>query len=170
MRKLQILKTCLDFLYFFGIIALAGMSIFVIMALLGESDLPVKVRGQEIVIGDWMTKILLVFLVASGAVFLYAIMLLRRTLGFFKKREIFHPQVAVNFNRIGWCIVASALLTGVPMLIHNAVHREPTGFEISAGLGMDSFLMSIALGLLFMVISEAFNIGARLKDENELTI
>ncbi len=170
MRKLQILKTCIDLIYFFGIFTLIGMCIFVPMAIFGEGDFPVTVRGQEIQVVDWGTKLLLAFILASAITFFYAILLLRRTLEFFRKRDVFNPQVISNLNRIGWCIVASALLTGIPMLAYNVVKRPKTGFEISAGLGMDSFMMSVSLGLLFMVIAEAFRMAKQLKDENELVI
>lgn len=170
MRKLQILKTCIDLIYFFGIFTLIGMCIFVPMAIIGEAGFPIKVRGQEIEIADWGSKILLICILVSAIAFFYAILLIRRTLEFFRKRDIFNLQVIANFNKIGWCIVASALVTGIPMLIYNMIMRPKTGFEISAGLGMDSFMMSISLGLLFMVIAEAFKVARQLKEENELVI
>lgn len=42
--------------------------------------------------------------------------------------------------------------------------------EIKLELGLNGFILMIALGLFFMILSELFQIAKKQKEENELTI
>jgi EamA domain-containing membrane protein RarD len=87
----------------------------------------------------------------------------------FQKRDIFNPDVIKHFNLIGKLIISSSLLSNLSLFIYNMVNQDH--IELSLGFGSyDSFLISISLGLFFMVISEIFKIAASLKEENELTV
>lgn len=169
MKKLNILKTLLDLFYFFSLIAIVGVIIFGSMIYFGDEVFPIKVKGQEITVTDWAGKALIAFVMLSFFCFIYAIYLLREVIMYFVKREIFHDTVILYLNRIGICLIAAALLQNVPLFFYNMIQRNHLGIEFGIG-GFDSLLLSIGLGLFFMVLSEVFKIAKNLKEENELTV
>ncbi|WP_181248532.1 DUF2975 domain-containing protein [Flavobacterium magnum] len=170
MRKLNILKTLIDLSFLFSLLAVAGMTIFVPIYLSGSADEgPLKINGQEVSAAEWGGKLVIMLGAAGGLFFVYAIYLLRKTVAHFRKREIFHEDVIRYFNAIGKCIITSTLLTHIPLFFYNMLHRNHLGIQIDGG-GFDSLLLSISLGLFFMVLAEAFKIAKNLKEENELTV
>ena len=89
--------------------------------------------------------------------------------GLFQKREIFNDQVIHLFNRIGQLVIASSLISNVSLFIYKFVVKDHVGLSLDLG-SYDSFLISISLGLFFMVISVIFKIATKMKEENEITI
>jgi uncharacterized integral membrane protein len=170
MKKLQILKAILDFTWFFSSIASIGLLIFLPFYLFSsDMDLPVTINGQEIVPNNLLSKLMIFATVISGLLFLFTIYLLRKVVGYFQKREVFNPHVIKHFNLIGKLIIVSSLISNSSLFIFNIINQHY--ITLSLGFGSyDSFLISISLGLFFMVISEIFKIAKNMKEENELTI
>jgi hypothetical protein len=170
MRKLNILKAVLDLFWVFNLISIVGMLIFIPFYLFSsEIDIPIKIKGQEVLANTILAKIVVFVNLISGLVFFYSIYLLRKLVGLFQKREIFKDEVVRLFNLIGRLIIASSIISTVSLFIYNAVERTHLGLSLDFG-GYDSFLISISLGLFFMVISEIFKIAKNMKEESELTI
>ncbi len=169
MRKLNILKTLVDFAFFFGVFAIATMTIFVPFTLADPDGMKVTLNGQKIVTSGIPEKILMVIALISGLFFIYSIYLLRKVIGFFMKRDLFNDKVIRHFNTIGIFLVASALLTSFSTFFFNMFRNQEVGLAVSSG-GFDSFLLAVSLGLFFMVLSEVFKIAKNMKEENELTI
>jgi hypothetical protein len=107
--------------------------------------------------------------VVSGLLFLYSIYLLRKVVGLFQKREIFNEEIVKLFNLIGQLVIASSLISNVSLFIYKFVVKDHSDLTLDLG-SYDSFLISISLGLFFIVISAVFKIATRMKEENELTI
>ncbi len=169
MRKLSILKTCIDFAFYISCFTLLAFVIFIPFALLGElNDLPIKMNGREMIIDNWQAKVVLICGLISTFFFVYGIFLLRKTITFFVKRDLFNIVVIRNFNIIGICIITSTLLILVPSFLYNAFNRSKMGLTLDAGF--DSPLLAISLGLFFMVLSEVFKIANKIKEENDLTL
>jgi len=170
MKKLQILKALLDLFWFFSLISAIGILIFIPLFLTGNAgDIPVKIKGQEIVNDDLFSKIIIIVNILSGLLFVYSVYLLRKIVSYFQKRDIFNADVIGYFGLIGKLIIASALISNIALFIFNAVKRNHLGLSLDFG-GYDSFILSICLGLFFMVIGEVFKIAKNMKEENELTI
>lgn len=170
MRQLNILKTILDFFWFFTLIGAIGVVVFLPFYLFESViDIPIKIKGQVIASNTLFSKIIVFVNLISGLLFLYSIYLLRKVVGLFQKREIFNDQIVHLFNRIGQLVIASSLLSNISLFIYKFVVKDPTGLTIDLG-SYDSFLISISLGLFFIVISAVFKIATRMKEENELTI
>jgi Protein of unknown function (DUF2975) len=170
MRKLNILKAVLDLFWFFTLISIAGMLIFIPFYLFSSNiDIPIKIKGQEISANTILTKIVVFVNIISGLLFFYSIYLLRKLVGLFQKREIFNDEVVRLFNLIGKLVIASSVISTVSLFIYNAVERNHLGLTLDFG-GYDSFLISISLGLFFMVISEIFKIAKNIKEESDLMI
>ena len=170
MRKLDILKTVLDLFWFFTLIAIIGMLIFIPFYIFSpDMDIPVKIKGQEILSNTILAKIIVFVNVISGLLFFYSIYLLRKLVGIFQKREIFTDETVKLFNLIGKLIIASSIISTVSLFIYNAIERNHLGLSLDFG-SYDSFLISISLGLFFMVISEIFKIAKNMKEEGDLII
>jgi hypothetical protein len=170
MKKLQILKAILDFTWFFSSIASIGLLIFLPFYLFSsDMDLPVTINGQEIVPNNLLSKLMIFATVISGLLFLFTIYLLRKVVGYFQKREVFNPHVIKHFNLIGKLIIVSSLISNSSLFIFNIINQHYIALSLGFG-SYDSFLISISLGLFFMVISEIFKIAKNMKEENELTI
>ncbi|GEC79616.1 DUF2975 domain-containing protein [Flavobacterium aquatile] len=170
MRKLNILKTILDLFWIFSLIAAIGIVIFLPFYLFSsDMDIAVKIKGQEIPNQNAFTKIIVFINVVSALIFLYSIYLLRKVVGLFQKREIFKTEVVKLFNLIGKLIVISSIISNVSVFIYNMVERNNVGLSIDFG-SYDSFLISVSIGLFFMVISEIFKIAMNIKEESELII
>jgi hypothetical protein len=170
MRKLNILKTVLDLFWFFTLFAILGMLIFIPFYLFSSDvDIPIKIKGQEISANTILAKIVVIVNVISGLLFFYSIYLLRKLVGLFQKREIFSDEVVRLFNLIGKLVIASSVLSSISLFIYNAVERNHLGLSLDFG-SYDSFLISISLGLFFMVISEIFKIAKNMKEDSDLMI
>ena len=169
MNRLYTLKTLIDLFFFFAAFAMIAAVFIVPMVWFTDFDLPMKVRGQEISTMDTAAKILITFAAAGAICFVYAIYFLRDTINFFIERKIFHPKVIVNLYRIGVYIIVSSLLTNLPLFFYNVIKRENLNIEFGAS-GFDSLILSVSLGLFFIVLSEVFKMGLQMKEENELTV
>lgn len=170
MRKLNILKTILDLFWFFSIFGVLSLMVFLPFYLLSsDSAIPIKIKGQEIVSKTIFSKIFVFANIVSGILFVYGIYLLRKVVSLFQKRKIFNDEVVRLFNVIGKLIIVSSLISNLSLIIYNTVEKNHIGFSIDLG-SYDSFLISISLGLFFMVISEIFKIAKNMKEESELII
>lgn len=170
MRKLNILKAVLDLFWFFSIIGVLSIVVFLPFYLWNSDiDIPIKIKGQEIVSKTLFSKTIVFANVVSGILFVYSIYLLRKAVGLFQKREIFNDEVVRLFNLIGQLIIASSLISHLSLFIYNVVEKNHISFSLDLG-SYDSFLISVSLGLFFMVISVIFKIAKNIKEENELTI
>lgn len=170
MRKLSILKALIDLSFYFSVLGIIAMVIFVPMYLMDPgSGIPIRINGQEITAIDLTAKIVIGLAAAGALLFIYSIYLLRKTITFFRKREIFNTEVIRCFSTIGKCLIGSALLTNFPLFIYNAVQRNHLGIQF-IDAGFNSLLLSLSLGLFFMVLSEVFKIAKNMKEENELTV
>ena len=170
MRKLNILKAVLDIFWFLSLIGAIGVLVFTPFLLFSsEIDIPVTIKGQEIVLNNTLSKVIVIINLIGGIIFLYSIYLLRKVVGLFQKREIFNEHVIQLFNLIGKLIIASSLISHVSLFVYKIIKRPHLKLTLDIG-GYDSFLISISLGLLFMVVSVVFKIATTLKEENELTI
>jgi len=169
MRKLNILKALIDLFFFFAAFATLAMVVFVPIVMIDGEGIPIKLNGTEIEVVDWQTKVLLVLSLVGALCFIYSIFLLRKVIGYFMKRDLFHEKVISHLNRIGQFLIASTILVNVPLFFYNMFHRQHVGVQFTNG-GLDSLLMSVSLGLFFMVLSEVFKIAKHMKEENELTV
>jgi len=169
MKSLNVLKSLIDLFLFFSI--LGGLAILVILPikLINPSlDVPISIKGGEIAGSDWLSVLVILLLGTGTLLFIYAIVVLRKVIKLFMRNEIFTNGVIVHFRTIGKCIIASALLTSLPMFFYNLITEVSLGIEFTGGF--DSLLLSVSLGLLFIAIGEIFQKAKNIKEENELTV
>jgi hypothetical protein len=127
-------------------------------------DVPIKVNGTILEVVDLKTKVLFGFLCISASLIIYGLFLFRKLLRLFQLRIIFDMEIVSLMKRLGFVIILSALLGGIPNLILEIINNN-----ISLSLGLNPFVLLFSLGLFFLVLSEVFTIAKHLKEENDLT-
>lgn len=166
MRKLNFLKGIVDFVWITMLITIPFLLFFVVMVLIDSEplDVPIKVNGTILEVVDLRTKVLFGFLCISASLIIYGLFLFRKLLRLFQLKIIFDLEIVILMKRLGFVIILSALLGGIPNFILEIVKNN-----ISLSLGLNPFIMLFSLGLFFLVLSEVFVIAKHLKEENDLT-
>jgi len=170
MRKLQLLKTILDFIWYFSIIAIIGMAIFIPYMFFSNEffDIPIEINGNRILVIDLSTKIILTLDFFSYCFFIYGILKLRKILTLFSKLVIFDDINVLLLNQIGRCFLMASLFSMIPLFAYKLIQKNNSTIDFGGGFG--SFLFTASLSLFFMVLSEVFKISKTIKEENDLTI
>jgi hypothetical protein len=169
MKNLRILKSLIDILYLVALLITIFLFIGVINLALYGGMLPgMSINGAKITNPSWLANVVLLIVLISGILFCYAVYLLRQTIGHFMKREFFIQKVVVNFRKVGIFTVLSSVISPAAVLLYNIV--ENGDLELTFGFGFDSLLVTLIVGLFFMVLAEVFKIAQNLKEENELTV
>ena len=170
MKSLNVLKSLIDLFLFFSVMGGLAVIVMVPLKLINpEHEVPISIKGIEVTGSDWLSLLVIVLSGIGAFFFIYAIFVLRKVLKLFLQKEIFTNAVIAHFRTIGKCVIASTLLTSVPMFFYNIIERNNLGIEFTGG-GFDSLLLSISLGLLFIVIGEIFQKAKTLQEENDLTV
>lgn len=169
MRKLIILKSLIDFIWFVtcipSILLLAFFAIYIFIEpeslnLVFDTDLAVK-NTSEIAI-----QIFGLLFIVLAFVTIYCLYLFRKTLRYFQKVKPFHNNVISNFYKIGYLLSGIGLLSSIALFIAQLFFKN----EFKINLGLSPYVMLICLGLFFMVLSEVFKVAKHAKEENELTV
>jgi len=167
MRKLNLLKTIVDYLWVISVIA-APMFLFFVFYLLftGKTlDIPIEINGMTITAVDLKSKIILIFGVFSYLLVIYGLYYFKKLLHLFQQRKLFVDEVVDYLNRIGYVFVLSAIFIGAPSFIYRMITRE-----LKLEIGGSTFLYLMSLGLFFLVLGEVFKIAKNMKEENDLTV
>ncbi len=166
MRKLNFLKGIVDFVWITMLITIPFLLFFIVMVLIDSEpfDVPIKVNGTILEVIDLKTKVLFGFLCISASLIIYGLFLFRKLLRLFQLKIIFDLEIVILMKRLGFVIILSALLGGIPNLILEIVKNN-----ISLSIGLNPFVLLFSLGLFFLVLSEVFTIAKNIKEENDLT-
>lgn len=166
MRKLNFLKGIVDFVWITMLITIPFLLFFIVMVLIDSEpfDVPIKVNGTILEVVDLKTKVLFGFLCLSASLIIYGLFLFRKLLRLFQLKIIFDLEIVILMKRLGFVIILSALLGGIPNLILEIVKNN-----ISLSIGLNPFVLLFSLGLFFLVLSEVFTIAKNIKEENDLT-
>ncbi|WP_396209640.1 DUF2975 domain-containing protein [Flavobacterium sp.] len=166
MRKLNFLKGIVDFVWITMLITIPFLLFFIVMVLIDSEpfDVPIKVNGTILEVVDLKTKVLFGFLCISASLIIYGLFLFRKLLRLFQLKIIFDLEIVILMKRLGFVIILSALLGGIPNLILEIVKNN-----ISLSIGLNPFVLLFSLGLFFLVLSEVFTIAKNIKEENDLT-
>ena len=168
MRKLNILKTIVDFVWIMSM-PMILIILFFIPALFFIKDLesiPFRINGAAILVSNLSSKITIAISLFSYLIVIYTIYLFKKILRYFKNLKIFDNYVIVQLNKIGYLLIISSFLNGVPIFIYRIMIKQ----KFSIDIGLSSFILLISLGLFFMVLSEIFKISQTIKTENDLTV
>jgi hypothetical protein len=167
MRKLNFLKTIVDYVWIMSIIAYPLLIVFCALMLISKEpiDIPIKISGNLIELNTVWSKIALIISLLNFGLMLYALYNFKMLLNNFRQKLIFDVDNSIFLDKIGNLIICSSSLYLIAELLSSISKNN-----VSIQIGFGPFLYLMALGLFFKVLSEVFLIGKRIKEENELTI
>lgn len=167
MKKLNLLKSIVDYIWIMSLICYPFIILFSVMLLIEKEafDISIYIMGASVDLSTGLGKMALIINVLNFGLLLFALSYFRKLLNKFSKRIIFDDEIGFLLNKIGSVIIVASIV----YLISDFIIRfSNSKVEIQFGYGL--FLYLLALGLFFKVLSEVFTIGKRIKEENELTI
>ena len=167
MRKLNFLKTIVDYICIISIICYPIIIVVCATMLISSNpiDLPIKIAGNSIELNTIWNKIGMIISLLNFGVMLYALYNFKIVLLNFKNKLIFEVETCNVLDKIGNLIIYSSVLYVITELLL-LISKNTVSIQI----GFGPFLYLIALGLFFKVLSEVFVIGKRIKEESDLTI
>ena len=167
MKKLNFLKTIVDYIWILSIICYPLIIVVCATMLISNNpiDLPIKIAGNSIELNTFWNKIGLIISLLNFGLMLYALYNFKKVLLNFKIKLIFEVETCNLLDKIGNIIIYSS---GLYVITELLLIFSKNSVSIEFGFG--PFLYLMALGLFFMVLSEVFLIGKQIKEDNELTI
>jgi hypothetical protein len=167
MKKLNLLKTIVDFIWIMSLIFFPLIIFLSIMIIIDKNtfDIPISFATGSIDLSKGYGKIALAINVFNFGLLLYALYYFRKLLGCFMKRMIFEEKICFLLDKIGSLVIMASIVQ-----LFSDFTTKLSKDEIGIEFGYGPFLYFLALGLFFKVLSEVFKIGKTMKEENELTI
>lgn len=168
MRKLNLLKAIVNYVWIMSLICYPLIIILIAILIITNtnvSDLPFKMSGNYLHLDSTIGKIVTVISVLNFGLMLYVLFNFKKLLDNFTKRLIFEVETYTLLSKIGRLIISSSLIYLLAETLNNLSSEV-----IQVQFGFGPFIYLISLGLFFIVLSEAFLMGKRIKEENELTI
>lgn len=167
MRKLNILKAIVDFIWIMSLLFFPFMAFLSISFILTDEmiDIPLKITNSEINLTSPFGKIALIISVLNFALLLVALFFFRKLMTNFKKRLIFEDDNQFLFDKIGNLVIISSVIYLVTDFLATSSRAQAT-----IHFGPGPFLYLLGLGIFFKILAEVFKIGKSMKEENELTI
>ena len=167
MKKLNLLKTIVDFVWIMSLIFFPLIIILSILILIDKEvfDIPITFATGTIDLSSKFGKIALFINVINFGLILYSLYFFRKLLNRFIKRIIFEEEICFLLDKIGKLIIIASIIQ-----LSSDIIPKLSNHWVGIEFGDGPFLYLLALGLFFRVLSEVFTIGRKLKEENELTI
>lgn len=167
MKKLNFLKTIIDYLWIISIITYP-LALFGSILMVFDKDIfdiPIKFYGKEIILDSLIHKVTFFITICSFSLIVFAIYNFRKLLKLLQEKKIFETETSSLFRKIGQLIIYFSFLD---IIVETVLNLSKNNVIINIGFG--TFLSFLSLGLFFIVLSEVFKIGQKIKEQNELTI
>lgn len=168
MRKLTILKTIINFLWITSLMTLPFV-ILIFGFIIFDTSLDGKINlgffGLKVDEFNLYTRISMILPLLTYLISVYCLYLFRKTITQIHRLSLFDNSNIKNFNTIGKLLIVMALIEGLGKFFFRLSQSE---FKLD--FSFSPFLITLILGLFFMVLSEIFKIAKNAKEENELTI
>lgn len=167
MKKLNLLKTIVDFIWIMSLIffPLIVVLSFLIVIDTQVFDIPIRFATGTVDLSNRYGKIALIINVFNFGVLLYALYFFRMLLSLFVKRIIFEEEICLLLKKIGSLVIMASIVQ-----LFSDFTTKLSNNTVGIEFGYGPFLYLLSLGLFFKVLSEVFKMGKNIKEENELTI
>ena len=186
MKTIKTLRTLINILFYTLIAVFAIGFIFILLLFFFPNLIPMPWRGFSMVFNQpfgWKIYLAPVSTIVNYMLLIVAVYLLRKGTSSFLVSDFYNEKVTTNFKKagnifvfIGISTIIIQLFTVVYVLsIANNMMQMKTNFLITtvntlaAAVDLKSVL-SIIIGLFFMLFSKIFENSRLLKQENDLTI
>ena len=167
MKKINVLKWIVDVLWIFSmpvVLLIIGFSIAILFFDLG--DLNIEVNTINFDQNNCFSKVLFIISILNYLLIIAALYFFRKVLNRFIRVKIFEEMVITSFKKIGNLLIVSGLISLLISIIGEMYFKE----SVSISFGLHQNLITICLGLFFLVLSEIFKIAKSAKQENDLTV
>jgi len=168
MRKLNYLRTIINIIWVFAIIATIAFVVFTILFYASDS---LKINGfvfnkiQFDTLSITGQTVLLFYLFIRQTILLYGLYLFKKILDSFINLQLFTPFVITNFRQIGTILLFISVLNFIVYVFFQIAYEH----VISSKPLYDNMLI-LGVGFFFIILSEIFQTSQLMKQENELTI
>jgi hypothetical protein len=167
MKKLKVLKWVVDILWIFSmplVLLIIGFSIAILCTDLGDLNLEMNTINFDQ--NDHFSKGLFVVSILNYVLIIAALYFFRKVLNHFIRVKIFEGTVITSFKKTGNLLIISGLISLIISIIGEMYFNE----KVSISFVLNQNIVTICLGLFFLVLSEIFKIAKNTKQENDLTI
>ena len=168
MKKTQILKSIVDLIWI--VTAPIGVPLILVgipfILFYDSTNLEMKIIGVELLVQSTFSKTLATLSLLNFLLIIYRLHLFRKSLRYFLNTKVFDVFVINSFRKIGNILTISGVVSTLLSIASSLYFDQKLTMEF----GLNSNLILIALGLFFMILSDAFNIAKSAKQENDLTI
>ena len=168
MRRLTILRTLTHILYVLSLLSLFFAVPFVLVMAFMPERIPFKIGDLQAGAYGAETIIYLLASIAGLAFDVYALYMFKKLLRFFTKKVIFHAEVISLLDQIGKAILIGYAIVFAADFLYTTLVENKIEMELVSGL--DSAIVTIGLGLFFLVLSDVCLMAKNIKDENDLTV
>ena len=168
MKKLNILKAIIDFIWIIAVPLTAPATFLLILFFLfgGNQNIDFNFVGIAIDLNDFSARVFIALLGINLLLLIYSLHIFRRVLRYFQKLKIFDEFVINGFKKIGLLLI----IAGTSSVVLGVLGQIYFENRISIAVGYHPYLLVIGLGLFFQILSEIFKIAKETKQENDLTI
>ncbi|GGB78404.1 hypothetical protein GCM10007424_18160 [Flavobacterium suaedae] len=166
MRRLSTLKTIVDILFVFAMIAVIFGLPLILMLIIIPEQVPITFSEGRSPSGiDFIG--FLFFIYVGYLFFVYALYLFRKTLELFRKRIFFDNRVIKNLDQTGKAILIGVVIMIIPAIL---LRLTESPIELEVNIGLNDTLITAGLGLFFIVLSDVFAMAKKHKEDSDLTV
>lgn len=167
MKRLNFLKLLVTILFVTDVIAIVFGVPFSLIYLVAPDKVPAGLKAaMDMGNGLHFGFLNLIIALAGFACEAYALYCLKQVLALFQKNSFFDAKVVALFRKTGTYVIWGCILV---WFAHLFIPAADGTLQLNANINSATIFVA-ALGLLFLVLGDVFEMARKLKEENELTI
>lgn len=171
MKKLNLIKSLLDYLLLMSYIGLPVCFLLIILQLINPSeDYSIAFNGNNFRVPEDLPPIYLlifVFQTIAFTILAYGLYFFRKMIITLQKRDFFSERVYTNLKTTGKVFILYAIINHVPVFVLSVFQLID---KVNHSLDPSTFVIKIIIGLFLISISEIIQISGQIKEENDLTV
>ncbi len=167
MKKLNALKTIIDIVWVISLIGLPFIFIFSVLSFIYPEfvKIPIKILNNNVDIKTITGKTAVFVAFICMGFYVYGLYLFRKLLSFFQTKLIFEESTIFILKKLGNVFIISSIIYSLTQFLMSFSKDKATII-----IGDGPFLYFLTIGLFLIVLSEVFEMGKKIKEDNELTI
>lgn len=163
MKKLNALKTIIDVVWIFSLIGIPFILILSLITLINPEF--IKILNKNVDVRTITGKTAVFFGFIYMGFYVYGLYLFRKLLSSFQTKLIFEESTIFILKKLGNVFIISSIIYSLTQFLMS-ISIEKAKIIIGEG----PFIYLLTIGLFLIVLSEVFEMGKKIKEDNELTI
>lgn len=167
MKKLNALKTIIDVVWIISLIGIPFILILSLITLINPEfiKIPIKILNKHVDVRTITGKTAVFFGFIYMGFYVYGLYLFRKLLSSFQTKLIFEESTIFILKKLGNVFIISSIIYSLTQFLMS-ISVEKAKIIIGEG----PFIYLLTIGLFLIVLSEVFEMGKKIKEDNELTI